>query len=322
MIIEKDSPSNIYNTIDEKLTLIINSLTITSDDPDLKQATENTREQLSKVQEKLKKQLNELKKNAEWNTFTMAFYGETGAGKSTLIETLRVLLNEPSKIKNQEKFRQHQRSHEQTKILLLQLKEQIQTVDLELQAFEQDLITITNEYEKKQNDFLLNIERTEAGFNFEHQKLSEKAEEQKKVNKKLLEDIHQLKTNIAVLKSNASLWQRLMNLFRRLPEEEKLSSALEQFTQLNCEIEIAEKLIESQKLETEKARQELNREWSEYDVKVNSSKLVLETQKKENESKKQKLLKDEQQHQIQLATDFSKLSDYADDLPISIIRKF
>ena len=49
--------------------------------------------------------LAELEKNSEWNTFTIAFYGETGAGKSTLIETLRILLQEPGKRASQQAFR-------------------------------------------------------------------------------------------------------------------------------------------------------------------------------------------------------------------------
>ncbi|GAA7858003.1 hypothetical protein HpMS178_14760 [Helicobacter pylori] len=37
--------------------------------------------------------------------FTIAFYGETGAGKSTLIECLRLFFKEQSKINQQEQFK-------------------------------------------------------------------------------------------------------------------------------------------------------------------------------------------------------------------------
>ncbi len=52
------------------------------------------------------KELESLKNNEEWENFTIAFYGETGAGKSTLIECLRLFFKERSKMDQQECFRQ------------------------------------------------------------------------------------------------------------------------------------------------------------------------------------------------------------------------
>ncbi|MGL2635537.1 GTPase [Helicobacter pylori] len=46
-----------------------------------------------------------LKNNEEWENFTIAFYGETGAGKSTLIECLRMFFKEQSKVVQQERFK-------------------------------------------------------------------------------------------------------------------------------------------------------------------------------------------------------------------------
>ncbi|GAA9737693.1 hypothetical protein VN0127_07630 [Helicobacter pylori] len=51
------------------------------------------------------KELESLKNNEEWEKFTIAFYGETGAGKSTLIECLRLFFKEPSKMDQQECFK-------------------------------------------------------------------------------------------------------------------------------------------------------------------------------------------------------------------------
>ncbi len=51
------------------------------------------------------KDLESLKNNEEWEKFTIAFYGETGAGKSTLIECLRLFFKEPSKMDQQERFK-------------------------------------------------------------------------------------------------------------------------------------------------------------------------------------------------------------------------
>lgn len=78
--------------------------------------TDNENERLKKSnQEALKvfqqlefkslKELESLKNNEEWENFTIAFYGETGAGKSTLIECLRLFFKEQSKVVQQERFK-------------------------------------------------------------------------------------------------------------------------------------------------------------------------------------------------------------------------
>ncbi|TKZ35825.1 hypothetical protein [Brachyspira catarrhinii] len=54
--------------------------------------------ELIKEMEKLNKQFDEdidfLEKNSEWEKFTIAFFGETNAGKSTIIESLRIIFDE------------------------------------------------------------------------------------------------------------------------------------------------------------------------------------------------------------------------------------
>lgn len=46
---------------------------------------------LEQSREKFSHELNLLNKNAEWDKFTVAFFGETNAGKSTIIESLRII---------------------------------------------------------------------------------------------------------------------------------------------------------------------------------------------------------------------------------------
>lgn len=58
-----------------------------------------------KLESESLKELESLKNNEEWENFTIAFYGETGAGKSTLIECLRMFFKEQSKRDQQERFK-------------------------------------------------------------------------------------------------------------------------------------------------------------------------------------------------------------------------
>lgn len=49
---------------------------------------------LQQIRKGFEEELLFLQQNAEWDHFTLAFFGETNAGKSTLIESLRILFNE------------------------------------------------------------------------------------------------------------------------------------------------------------------------------------------------------------------------------------
>ncbi len=62
-------------------------------------------EEFKNLESESLKELESLKNNEEWEKFTIAFYGETGAGKSTLIECLRLFFKEPSKMDQQERFK-------------------------------------------------------------------------------------------------------------------------------------------------------------------------------------------------------------------------
>lgn len=44
-----------------------------------------------------KKEIERLEKSSEWDKFCIAFFGETNAGKSTIIESLRIIYNEESR---------------------------------------------------------------------------------------------------------------------------------------------------------------------------------------------------------------------------------
>lgn len=54
-------------------------------------------ERLRSMQAEFDDELRMLEEHAEWDKFTIAFFGETNAGKSTIIESLRILFKEESR---------------------------------------------------------------------------------------------------------------------------------------------------------------------------------------------------------------------------------
>lgn len=88
-------PTEIYNFILMKVKeLREHVLKMQLSDKEAKERQEEIKKRLDSIVNELEKKIKELKNNSEWDRFTVAFYGETNAGKSTLIETLRIMLNE------------------------------------------------------------------------------------------------------------------------------------------------------------------------------------------------------------------------------------
>ncbi|WRE80445.1 50S ribosome-binding GTPase [Helicobacter pylori] len=97
---------DIYLSV-EKSIKELQSIFKNTDDKDerLKKFNQEALKVFQKLEFKSLKELESLKNNEEWENFTIAFYGETGAGKSTLIECLRMFFKEQSKVVQQERFK-------------------------------------------------------------------------------------------------------------------------------------------------------------------------------------------------------------------------
>jgi len=217
MIVEMQSPEHIYLNVGRAVAAILQALESTSRDQKLAQQQNNARAILLGVQQELNDAMVDLKANAEWDTFTLAFYGETSAGKSTLIETLRILLNEGSKVEQRQRFRQLQREQGLSESNLQNLEVQIGALDQQLAGIQGRLEAVAADFDQQ--------------------------------DKSLAAELDQLTQAIAERKRNANLFQRLLNALRQLPEEKQLTQRQAFVAPLQAQRLAELEIVEQQRLQ-------------------------------------------------------------------------
>ncbi|TXE88135.1 hypothetical protein FPD38_04680 [Campylobacter volucris] len=128
---------NIYQKIKvniDDLEYIFNN---TNDNDKISDLNQNALSIFKDLKQNSIKELDVLKDNQEWNNFTIAFYGETNAGKSTLIEALRIYFKEKIKLEQEEQFNQFS----------LEYNERFEDSEQKIQAFEEQIITLSKNKE-------------------------------------------------------------------------------------------------------------------------------------------------------------------------------
>lgn len=92
--------SAVYRNVSDGIAAASQSISsLDFDHEDGRKAIDHIVGKLDEMQKKFSGELEELERNVEWDTFTIAFFGETNAGKSTIIESLRILFDEESRAK-------------------------------------------------------------------------------------------------------------------------------------------------------------------------------------------------------------------------------
>lgn len=229
MELEAINPKEIYSKINEELAQIIGELRKSnSNDENLDQQKKEAHRQLQEFQEHLQTQLESLERNAEWKTFTIAFYGETGAGKSTIIETLRILLKEPTKLESQRKFREFREKYGLNEEELLRLQQKIEQVNALLVDLAQKAEHVLQPFEQEHGDIQNRIIRLQA--------------------------------IVSERKKAASLWEKILNIFRKLPEETELKQATRQLQGIVEAREHAAAAIRAQQVDAEQQKAALDKQ--------------------------------------------------------------
>ncbi|GBU14677.1 hypothetical protein AwPolaro_00550 [Polaromonas sp.] len=199
-VTSKELYNSIISFVEHSLSAVLKPTEGGAKSLELEQVRANAKQILTQYKQKTEMEVKELERLSEWDVFTVVFYGETNAGKSTLIETLRILLGEGEKHKTRQQF------HELTKNIdfeqLAKSDERIRLLPLELD------------------------ERKKAAESFQHALRVNVKREQDTLAKQAC-DLEQKK-------QNRSLFQKIMDMFRKMEEEAVLEDARVSFAALQA----------------------------------------------------------------------------------------
>ncbi len=312
MKLELNSPRDVYQQINDELSLIIAELRNPADDETLNLAREEALQRLSEHRTALYMRLAELEKNAEWNTFTIAFYGETGAGKSTLIETLRILLQEPGKRASQQAFRKLREQYGVTEDNLQRLQQDIEQAEARLGELTQQLTATLQQFELPFNEARSALDQANTQSNGLSQRLGTALEQHEQAHRDALAAVTRLHTLLATRKNTASLWQTLMSLFRKLPEEVELNAATASLTETTQARDSAAAALNAEQQRSNHERLALEQRLGEVTTARDQACSALASQQAQVTQQQQALVQQRLENESQLADLVAQLQRHAD----------
>ena len=126
----KEEVRQIHIEVLSRTNELIENLKATNkqNDETVKKEVESLISSIENDNKKLKNLIDELERDGEFEKFSIAFFGQTNAGKSTIIEALRILFNEENRAKtisdNNEKQQKWQEEHvEHCRKVLIELED-------------------------------------------------------------------------------------------------------------------------------------------------------------------------------------------------------
>ena len=249
--------TKIYNFILTKVKeLREHILKMQLSDEEAKEKQKEIKSRLDIIVNKLEKKIKELENNSEWDRFTVAFYGETNAGKSTLIETLRIMLNEKEKLKDREKYKE--------------IEDHINSLKNQKGVYDDKIKEIVKKYEQALDSIMENLKSSE----IELDDLKETLKILKDSDEEFQEELNEIKKVINKERSS-SFKNFILWLLKKLPEQQNLPAIKDKIKENNLkikEIETSEKTInrkiEKINKETSTLENTKNKEINEYDKQI------------------------------------------------------
>jgi len=195
--------NNFHQIVLDEIDGLLQGLTLDDADGRVTRIIEQIKEIIEPFRNELKRNILELQRNVRWDAFVIAFYGETNAGKSTIIETLRIALGEATKAEQRRAFRAKQEQLGLSDAALAELRQAIEA--------------------GKRNVDTLCMQRDERHAQYDAQRQSNEQE------------VIRLRALVAAKKQAASLWRKFLLWFHKLPEQATLAEAERQRAQLEVQ---------------------------------------------------------------------------------------
>ena len=293
--INLNHPENIYDDLKGKISDLIATIVKNEQVLDTNLVGEKLNESkqiLSFQQKEVERKIDELKRNSEWDYFTIAFFGETNAGKSTLIEVLRLLFAEKTKNEIQAKFKALKDEFSLDEEAYGELKNADNEISHKILENNKKLKEIDQTYTQKLEDYqkILNA------LKYEH--------DEQIVNQSLLNDqkleifntqIVSLKETVQYKKQNMSWWLKIIYIFKRLEEEKKIGlielELIKQKALLDSELKVLKQKIEKEYALKKSHLTTIQDEFDSTKKPINSIALQLENEKKAVEQQLQQFEK-------------------------------
>ncbi|RYL29670.1 hypothetical protein [Acinetobacter piscicola] len=245
-VIDLQQPEDIYLDLKNKISSLIDKIVNNEDILNINLAGENFNESkhiLSIQQKEIEKKMDELQKNAEWDYFTIAFFGETNAGKSTLIEVLRLLFEETTKKEIQAKFNELKEGFSLDENTYNQLKSSEEEINKKELENNQILKEIDQTYNQKIDDYQIILNNIK--YNNE-EKISNKIIENESRLEAVNAEVESLKEIIKYKRQNMAWWLKVIYIFKRLEEEKQISLFELEFIKLKAQLDAELKLLKLQ----------------------------------------------------------------------------
>lgn len=214
-------PSNkIYESIQIEIQAVIHELIKQQSQGRLAEDISSAVENLSLLNDQLQTELEKLKANSEWKRFTIAFYGETNAGKSTLIEALRLQLGEKTKQESQQKFKKIQQEFGLTQESFDEVRCNIIETEKAIDVVDQELATLSQKYAPSVLQAELAINQAEEKLIQETAELTSK---HTKVVREFESETLKLNEQLEKIKAELNWWQKITAWFSKSPEKKQLA---------------------------------------------------------------------------------------------------
>lgn len=299
--IPNNDPRSIYDFVKNSINNISSIvLDIENKNIDIDKKVDNSQIKsiINNLQEKVSTNIHQLETNSECKVFHIAFFGETNAGKSTIIETLRILLREKTKIDQQQNFNEILSKMDISHEKFNQAKDELEKIEFSISSLNDDIENLSFEKNKCLNDL-------ENKYNRLEEKLEQSYEEKIKYNKdkisSLEKDIKILPVKIEEIKSSMPWWMKIIYIFIKLDEEKELYQINLEYSDI---VSKNESLIGIIKTEKESLKNQLENEKSIIEdsfymrhINLSKSKESLDSDKQDLQdyinsfdAKKQKLL--------------------------------